>query len=97
MSVTEQRYKAVQGVLADGRTVSEVANQWNVSRRTLHRWLARYEGGGLEGLGDHSHRPAHCPHQIAAAIEVMVLEMRRAHAYWGARRIAFELRRKDVA
>jgi len=26
MSVTEQRYKAVQGVLADGRTVSEVPN-----------------------------------------------------------------------
>ena len=41
MSVTEQRYKAVQGVLADGRTVSEVASQWSVSRRTVHRWLAQ--------------------------------------------------------
>ena len=45
MSVTEQRYKAVQGVLAEGRTVNEVASQSEVSRRTLHRWLARYEGG----------------------------------------------------
>jgi len=96
MSVTEQRYKAVQGVLADGRTVGEVASQWEVSRRTLHRWLARYEGGGLEGLGDGSHRPAHCPHQMPAAVEVLVLEMRRAHPYWGARRIAFELTRKGV-
>src|SRR5260370_20729824 len=26
----------------------------------------------------------------------MVLEMRRSHAYWGARRIAFELARKGV-
>jgi hypothetical protein len=41
MSVTEQRYKAVQGVLADGRTVGEVP----------------------------------------AAVEVLVLEMRRAHPY----------------
>src|SRR5690242_10711047 len=96
MSVTEQRYKAVQGVLADGRTVGEVAGQWEVSRRTLHRWLSRYEGGGLEALGDGSHRPAHCPHQMPAAIEVVVLEMRRAHPYWGARRIAFELTRKGV-
>jgi transposase InsO family protein len=96
MSVTEQRYRAVQGVLADGRTVSEVASQWEVSRRTLHRWLARYEGGGMEGLGDGSHRPAHCPHQMPAATEVMVLEMRRAHPYWGARRIALELNRKGV-
>jgi transposase InsO family protein len=96
MSVTEQRYKAVQGVLADGRTVGEVASQWEVSRRTLHRWLARYEGGGLEGLDDGSHRPAHCPHQMPAAVEVLVLEMRRAHPYWGARRIAFELTRKGM-
>ena len=96
MSVTEQRYKAVQGVLAEGRTVSEVAGQWSVSRRTVHRWLARYEGEGLEGLGDRSHRPAGCPHQMPVAIEVMVLEMRRAHPYWGARRIAFELARKHL-
>ena len=96
MSVTEQRYKAVLAVLSEGRTVSEVAGDWSVSRRTMHRWLARYDGEGLEGLGDRSHRPAHCPHQMVAAIEVMVLEMRRAHAYWGARRIAFELARKHV-
>lgn len=96
MSVTEQRYKAVQGVLADGRTVSEVASQWEVSPRTLHRWLARYEGAGLEGLGDRSHRPIHCPHQMPPGVEVLVLEMRRAHPYWGARRIAFELARKSV-
>src|SRR5579872_3657335 len=96
MSVTEQRYKAVQGVLAEGRTVGEVACQWSVSRRTMHRWLARYEGAGMEGLDDRSHRPVHCPHQMPAAVEVMVLEMRRAHGYWGARRIALELARKGV-
>jgi transposase len=96
MSVTEQRYKAVQGVLADGRTVGDVASQWNVSPRTLHRWLARYEANGIEELADRSHRPADCPHQMSPTVEVLVLEMRRAHPYWGARRIAFELARKGV-
>jgi hypothetical protein len=43
----------------------------------MHRWLARYEGDGLEGLNDRSHRPAHSPHQIPAVLEAMVLEMRR--------------------
>jgi transposase-like protein len=84
MSVSEQRYKAILAVIADGRTVSEVASDLGVCRRTMHRWLVRYEVDGLEGLGDRSHRPAHCPHQIPAAVEVMVLEMRRTHAYWGA-------------
>ena len=96
MSVTEQRYKAVLAVIANGRTVGEVASEWGVCRQTMHRWLARYESNGLEGLGNRSSRPAHCPHQTPAAVEVMVLEMRRSHPYWGARRIAFELARKGV-
>src|SRR5712664_1180721 len=63
MSVTEQRYKAVLAVIANGRTVGEVAGEWGVCRQTMHRWLARYENDGLEGLGDRSSRPTYCPHQ----------------------------------
>src|SRR5260370_28144352 len=62
MSVTEKRYKAVLAVIGDGRTVSEVSTDWGVSRRTMPRWLARYEGDGLEGLNNRSHRPAQSPH-----------------------------------
>ena len=94
--MAEQRYKAVQAVLAEGQTVTQVASDWGVSRQTMHGWLAKYEGGGLEGLGNRSHRPAHCPHQMPATVQVMVLEMRRSHPYWGARRIAWELARKGV-
>ena len=62
----------------------------------MHWWLARYEGDGLEGLNNRSHRPVQSPHQMPPAVEAMVLEMRRSHPYWGARRIAFELVRKRV-
>src|SRR5437899_11862967 len=96
MSVTEQRYKAVLAVIGVARTVGEGARDGCISRRTTHRWLTRYEGAGLEGLYSRSHRRAHCPHQTSPAVEAMVLEMRRAHSYWGARRIAFELARKRV-
>ena len=34
----------------DGRTVTEAATDWAVSRKTLHAWLARYEIAGLDGL-----------------------------------------------
>ena len=61
LSVAEQRYQAVMAVLGEGRTVTEVAAQWRVSRRTVHSWLARYEDEGLEGLADRSHRPWAAP------------------------------------
>lgn len=94
--MAEQRYKAVMAVISEGRTITQAARDWRVSRQTLHAWLGRYEAGGLEGLANLSHRPAHCPHQMTPAVEVQLLEMRRAKPYWGARRLAFELTRKGV-
>ena len=41
LSVGEQRYQAVMAVLSGGRTVTEVARDWDVSRQTMHAWLAR--------------------------------------------------------
>jgi hypothetical protein len=35
MSMAEQRYKAALAVIADARTVVEVAAAWSVSRQTL--------------------------------------------------------------
>jgi transposase InsO family protein len=96
MSVAEQRYRAVLAVISDGREATEVAGQFGVSRQTVHTWLRRYEQGGLEGLVDRSHRPGSCPHQMDPVIEVRVLELRRAHRYWGPRRIRFELARSGV-
>jgi transposase InsO family protein len=96
LSVGEQRYKAVMAVLSGGRTVTEVARDGEVSRQTLHAWLARYEREGMEGMGDRSHRPTRCPHQMPALIEVGVLEMRRHKPFWGPRRLALEVARKGV-
>ena len=55
MSVAEQRYKAVRAVTGDGRRVSEIAASWQVSRQTLHAWLARSEDGGLKAFVDPAH------------------------------------------
>jgi transposase InsO family protein len=94
MSVAEQRYEAVRAVIADGETVTDVAARFGVARKTVHVWLARYEAGGLEGLGDRSHRPRWCPHQMPAAAEVALAEMRLAHPSWGPRRLSFELAKR---
>src|SRR5215469_8277992 len=96
LSVAEQRYKAVQAVISEGRTVTDVAAEWRVSRQTVHTWLARYEAGGLEELGDRSHRPVECPHQMSGALEAMVLELRRWKPFWGPHTIVLELQRREV-
>src|SRR5690242_268313 len=96
LSVAEQRYQAVLAVIADGLTVRQVAEKTGVSRQTLHSWLARYEAEGLEGVSDRSRRPRSGPHQMGAEVEAVVLELRRGHRYWGARRMRHELTRRRV-
>ncbi len=91
--MAEQRYKAVLAVIGDGRSITEVAASWGISRQTLHTWLSRWEQGGLEALGDRSHRPVRCPHQMDGDLEVAVLEMRRSHPGWGPTRLVHALGR----
>ena len=50
--MTEQRYQAVLAVVGEGRTITEVAAEWRVSRQTLQAWLLRYEAEGLEGVNN---------------------------------------------
>lgn len=95
--MAEQRYQAVMAVIGDGLTVSQAAEKTGVARQTLHRWLARYEAEGLDGLVDRSHRPVVCPHQMLAGVEVAVLELRRLRPYWGPRRLVFELAKRKVS
>lgn len=96
LSVAEQRYQAVLSVIADGLSVAQAAEKANVSRQTMHGWLARYEVEGFEGLKDRSHRPVHCPHQMPAEVEAVVLELRRSRPYWGPRRLVFELDKRGM-
>jgi transposase InsO family protein len=96
LSVVEQRLDAVRVVLA-GASVTEVAGQVGVSRQTVHAWLGRYLSEGVAGLADRSSRPLSCPHQAPEAVERAVIELRREHPRWGARRIRLELLRHGLA
>jgi DNA-binding transcriptional ArsR family regulator len=96
VSVVEQRYQAVLEVIRDGASIIDIATRVGVSRQTVHNWLARYRDGGLEGLKDRSHRPVSCPHQIPAAVDARIVDLRMAHRGWGPRRLAHQLGRDGV-
>jgi predicted DNA-binding transcriptional regulator YafY len=42
-------------------TVSELCEQFGISRKTGYKYLERYEADGLQGLGLRSHRPHQFP------------------------------------
>ena len=68
--------------------IAELARRYGISRKTAYKWIERYEIGGPAGLVDRSRRPAHCPHRTPPAINAALLEVRRHHPTWGAKKAA---------
>lgn len=71
----------------EGRPISHVARDANVSRAALSRWYARWVADGEAGLQDRSSRPGSSPNQTPDYIEDMILDVRKAQK-WGAARIS---------
>jgi hypothetical protein len=49
--------------------------------------VKRFEDEGLPGLGERSRRPTGGSHETAIEITESILELRRRHPYWGAKKL----------
>src|SRR5215211_9229413 len=49
-STYDVRTRAVRAVLEEGLSITEVAQSYGTDRSTVHRWLARFDAEGQEGL-----------------------------------------------
>jgi putative transposase len=83
----DERIQFIQDALSDRFTMSELCARYGVSRRVGYKWLERYEQEGRRGLQDRSRAPHHCPHRIDAEIAELICALRRAHPFWGARKL----------
>lgn len=95
VGLVEYRYWAVCEVLV-GSPIGEVAARYGTSRQSVHAWRARFRQEGLSGLADRSRRPHYSLNRVAAEVEALICDLRRQHPRWGARRISYELARRDV-
>jgi transposase InsO family protein len=83
-----QRALLCERVRLEGWTVSDAAEAFGVSERTVYRWLARWAAG--EAMTDRSSAPRSRPTRTPAATEALIEELRRRRGT--APRIAAELR-----
>lgn len=50
----------------DRFTMTDLCEQFGISRKTGYKHLERYAAGGLKALAARSHRPHECPHRNTA-------------------------------
>ena len=77
-------------------TVTELCEQFSISRKTGYKHLERYAALGSAGLQPRSHRPHHSPQRTDEAIEALIFAERRLHRTWGPKKPQAVLARKHA-
>jgi len=66
---------------------AEISRMYNISGRTLRRWIVRNKNGGLEALKPIKHGPKKAKHGINSKVEQRILALKQKYPHWGARRL----------
>lgn len=90
-----QRVRFISDLESCAYTMTELCERYGVSRKTGYKWAQRYASCGWEGLQERSRAPLSCPHRTPEDVEQDLLELRRQHPTWGARKLLACLRRRE--
>ena len=77
-------------------SVTDLCEQFGISRKTGYKHLERYAALGLAGLQPRSHLPHHSPQRTDEAVAALILAERRQHRTWGPKKLPAVLERKPA-
>src|ERR1700740_3755962 len=92
-SVMDERLQFVARRLA-GEAMTELCREFGISCKTGYKIFNRYQECGIQGLTDRSRRPHHYAHKLPFQVENFILNVKREHPTWGARKIRERLIRR---
>ncbi|MBI5379775.1 MAG: transposase [Nitrospirae bacterium] len=75
---------------AQQHSISQAARTFATTRKTVRKWLKRYQAQGTAGLHDQSKAPHHIPHKSPPGVEQQALDLRRLLPTWGGHRLHTE-------
>ena len=78
-------------------TVSELGRAFGISRKTVYKWLERYEQAGAAGLVDGAPIAHHHPKATPEAMVAALLELRKERPTWGPKKLRARLAQLGTA
>jgi transposase InsO family protein len=73
--------------IEEGERMSDVCTEFGISRKTGYKFLNRYRQYGPVGLYDEPKVAQRLPHRVPDELAKILVEARRAHPTWGARKL----------
>lgn len=93
-SKMEEKVKFIRAWQAGYYTVTELCEDFGISRTTGHKLIRNYLDFGEQCFYEKSKRPYFIPHKTPIEIEKLIIKFRKKHKSWGARKISVLLSRK---
>jgi putative transposase len=86
-----ERERFIDAYLTGLYSITELSARFGVSRQKLHKWLARHNSEGMNGLVDRSRAPHQSPHRTTDAVAEQIIAFRRRFRHMGPRKIIARL------
>jgi putative transposase len=83
----DQKTQLIADYLRDRLSVTELCTLYGVSRKTAYKWIDRYLTHGPQGLEERCRRPSTSPRHTPEHVVAAILEARRRHPSWGAKKL----------
>jgi transposase InsO family protein len=86
----------IEEALSELYTFAELCRRFNITRKTGYAILERYQTEGISGLEPRSKKPLSSPYKVGDEIEQAVIDLRKSHPTWGAKKILKVLSTKSI-
>ncbi len=83
----DQKRLFIADYLTRSFSIVELCARYGVSRPTGYKWIDRFLENGQSGLEERSRRPVGCPHRTSDDVVRRVIDLRRKHPHWGAKKL----------
>jgi transposase InsO family protein len=87
VTILSQKQEFVHLSLKPNANISQLCSRFGISRKTVYKYIDRFQKEGAEGLDARSRRPKSSPNQTAHDIEQEIVSLRKDHEAWGGRKI----------
>jgi len=83
----DQKIQLLSDYLKDEYTITELSQNYLVSRETVYKWIKRYQEKGMAGLEELSRAPLSHPNATSPEIVSQLIDTRLKHKNWGPKKI----------
>ena len=95
--VMDQKVQMIGDWLSGDYTLTDLSRIYEVSRKTIYKWIDRYEVDADTGLQARTSKPLTMPWSTPPEIITQILEVKSQHNHWGPRKILAWLKRSYPA